>query len=122
VKEVPPEGDTIHGHFVPGGTRIGTAALALQRSKDMFGVDVDVFRPERWLNIDADKKREMVQIVDMVFGYGRWGCAGKPVAFIELNKIYIEVSEVDIKRIPRSAIRTTCWSLTKMINPVVSLL
>lgn len=30
--------------------------------------------------------------MEMVFGYGRWMCAGNTVAFTELNKIFVEVS------------------------------
>lgn len=28
----------------------------------------------------------------MIFGYGRFGCAGKPLAQMELHKVYFEVS------------------------------
>lgn len=34
----------------------------------------------------------MTTVVEMVFGYGRWMCAGNTVAFTELNKIFVEVS------------------------------
>src|SRR5690348_8105258 len=91
MKEVPPEGDTIDGIFVPGGTRIGHNTLGIMRRQDIFGDDVDLFRPERWLNISPEKRQEMVQTTELVFGYGRWGCSGKPVAFLELNKVYVEV-------------------------------
>ncbi|KAK6086080.1 cytochrome P450 [Seiridium cupressi] len=37
MKEVPPQGDTIHGHFVPGGTRIAQSFVAIERSKGLFG-------------------------------------------------------------------------------------
>jgi hypothetical protein len=26
-----------------------------------------------------------------VFGSGRWGCAGRMIAFMELNKVFVEV-------------------------------
>ncbi|KAI1380844.1 cytochrome P450 [Hypoxylon crocopeplum] len=91
MKKVPPEGDTIHGKFIPGGTRIANNFLAVQRSTAIYGSDADLFRPERWLGLDPDKQREMTQTVDLVFGYGRWGCSGKSVAFIELNKAYVEL-------------------------------
>ncbi|KAI6092290.1 cytochrome P450 [Hypoxylon rubiginosum] len=91
MKEVPPEGDTIDGKFIPGGTRIGWNILYIQRSKAIFGPDADVFRPERWLGIDSQKHREMINVVELVFGYGRWGCSGKSVAFMELNKVYVEL-------------------------------
>ncbi|KAI4863833.1 cytochrome P450 [Hypoxylon rubiginosum] len=91
MKEVPPEGDTIDGKFIPGGTRIGQNIMYIQRSKAIFGPDADIFRPERWLDIDREKHREMTQTVELVFGYGRWGCSGKSVAFLELNKVYVEL-------------------------------
>lgn len=92
MKEVPPGGDTIDGMFVPGGTRIGHNTLALQRSAAVFGDDAEIFRPERWLEASAEKAREMTAVVELVFGHGRWMCAGKSVAFMELNKIFVEVS------------------------------
>lgn len=91
MKEVPPEGDTINGMFVPGGTRIAHNTLGMQRSAAIFGDDVSIFRPERWLEASPEKSREMTTVVEMVFGHGRWMCAGKAVAFIELNKIFVEV-------------------------------
>ncbi|KAK3317154.1 cytochrome P450 [Cercophora scortea] len=91
MKRVPPEGDTIDGRFVPGGTRIAHNTLGLQRNTAIFGEDVDVFRPERWLDADPAQRTVMVQTTEMVFGHGRWGCLGKPVAFVELNKIYVEL-------------------------------
>jgi cytochrome P450 len=91
MKQVPPEGDTIDGRFVPGGTRIGHNVKAVMRRKDIFGDDADVFRPERWLGISQEQRQRMVQTVELVFGYGRWGCSGKAVAFLELNKVFVEV-------------------------------
>ncbi|KAK3395094.1 cytochrome P450 [Podospora didyma] len=91
MKEVPAEGDTLNGVHIPGGTRIAHNTMGVQRSKDIFGDDVDVFRPERWLTTDAAHHYRMQQTTDLVFGYGRWGCLGKPVAWLELNKIFVEL-------------------------------
>ncbi|KAI0124017.1 pisatin demethylase [Xylariales sp. AK1849] len=90
-KAVPPQGDVIHGHFIPGGTGIGMNTGALVRSKALFGLDADVFRPERFIEADTATCLEMERNVELVFGYGRWMCAGKVVAFMELNKIYFEL-------------------------------
>ncbi|KAI8946481.1 cytochrome P450 [Xylaria longipes] len=90
-KEVPPEGDTIHGHFVPGGTTVGPNLPSLMRSKALFGEDADIFRPERFLEADAATRTEMQRNVELVFGYGRWMCAGKTIAWIELNKALFEL-------------------------------
>ena len=90
-KLVPPEGDTIDGRFVQGGTRIAPNVAAVVRLKSVFGEDADVFRPERWLEADADTAAEMKRVTELVFGYGRWMCPGKHVAFLELNKVIVEV-------------------------------
>ncbi|KAI1822452.1 cytochrome P450 [Xylaria intraflava] len=91
AKEVPPGGDTIHGYFVPAGTSVGPNLPCMMRSKELFGEDADIFRPERFLEADPDTRTEMQRNVDLVFGYGRWMCAGKTVAWLELNKMIFEV-------------------------------
>lgn len=91
AKQVPPEGDTIDGHFIPGGTSIGTNFSALLRSRELFGPDADCFRPERFLGVGDARLGELRRDVELTFGYGRWMCAGKLIAFMELNKVYFEV-------------------------------
>ncbi|EMR65628.1 putative cytochrome p450 protein [Eutypa lata UCREL1] len=90
-KKVPPEGDTYDGKFIPGGTRIAHSTWSIMRNKQVFGEDVEVFRPERWLGIDDARRTTMERTVDLAFGYGRWACAGKTVSFMELNKFYVEL-------------------------------
>ena len=80
------------GKFVPGGTKIAWNVWSLLRRKEMFGEDASVFRPERWLEASTDKRIEMERHVELIFGYGRYMCAGKIIAFLELNKIFFEVS------------------------------
>lgn len=89
-KEVPAGGDTFNGIFLPGGTRIGHNVYALTRHP-VFGADSDTFRPERWLEADLETRNEMEKTVDLVFGYGRWSCMGKNVAYLEMDKVYFEV-------------------------------
>lgn len=89
-KEVPAGGDTYNGIYLPAGTRIGHNTFSLCRSP-VFGEDVDLFRPERWLEAEPTAKREMEKTLELVFGYGRWGCLGKSVANMEMDKIYFEV-------------------------------
>ena len=95
-KLVPPEGDTFDGKFIPGGTKIAWNVWSLLRRKDMFGQEASVFRPERWLQASPDKRVEMERHVELIFGYGRYMCAGKVIAFLELNKIFFEVSKLGI--------------------------
>jgi cytochrome P450 len=92
-KVVPPEGDTWDGKFIPGGTNIGYSAWALHHSRALYGEDADVFRPERWLEVETgcERWKEMQRSVELVFGYGKYGCLGKTIAAIELNKVFAEV-------------------------------
>jgi len=90
-KVVPPGGDTINGYWVPGGTYIGPNLSSLLRSKALWGPDADLFRPERFLEANEAKRAEMQRNVDVNFGNGRWMCAGKAIALIELNKTIFEV-------------------------------
>ncbi|ORY57504.1 cytochrome P450 [Pseudomassariella vexata] len=41
--------------------------------------------------LDAPARAKMEQNIEPVFGYGRWMCAGKPIAFMELHKILYAV-------------------------------
>lgn len=84
-KRVPPEGDTIHGKFIPGGTEIVYGAW------NFFGEDVDVFRPERWLEATEEQVAIMRKTTDLIFGYGKYQCLGKPIAMLELGKALAEV-------------------------------
>jgi cytochrome P450 len=80
------------GVHIPAGTHVGWAPFSYLRNKETFGDDADLFKPERWLDIDPAKYRAMDQTVMMEFASGsRWECLGKTVAQIELNKTYVEV-------------------------------
>ena len=89
-KVVPAEGAKVLGKFVPGGTCIGYSAWGLHRKKETFGQDADIFRPERWLT-DEPQVAEMNKTVDLVFGYGKNACLGKPIAQMEMRKTVAEL-------------------------------
>ena len=92
TKVTPREGDTLDdGTFIPGGTRICASTWATQHNKATFGDDAEVFRPERWLEVAGDDLQRMERTLELVFGAGRYGCLGKSIAFIELNKFFVEV-------------------------------
>ncbi|KAK8050652.1 Fumagillin dodecapentaenoate synthase [Apiospora phragmitis] len=90
-KSVPAGGDWLHGKFIPAGTAIGMNTAALTRSKALFGNDADLFRPERFEEVDGATRTKLEHLAELVFGYGRTMCAGKPIAFMELNKVYFEL-------------------------------
>ncbi|KAK5655564.1 hypothetical protein OQA88_5495 [Cercophora sp. LCS_1] len=80
------------GVIIPAGTNVAWAPWTFLRDTKTFGADAEVFRPERWLDIPAEKYRAMDQVVMMEFASGsRWECLGKTVAMFELNKTYVEL-------------------------------
>ncbi|KAJ0161718.1 Pisatin demethylase [Colletotrichum tanaceti] len=89
MKQVGPEGDVYEGAFLPPGTRVGHDTWSVTHDRRLFGEDADVFRPQRWLEADAATVREWKKQTELVFGAGRWQCAGKAVALIELNKVFV---------------------------------
>lgn len=95
-KDVPPAGDTFKGTFIPGGTRIGYCAWGIFRDKEIWGDDADEFRPERWLEASPEKLKELESTLELVFSYGKWQCLGRSVALIELNKVFVEVSDMAV--------------------------
>ncbi len=115
-KIVPPEGDTISGFYVPGGTAVGHNMVALTRKEAIFGHDVDVFRPERFLECSEESKLEMDRALDMTFGGGRWMCAGKAIAVMELNKGFFEVGEDGLKLLSLAA---SAWVACRPLAPEV---
>ncbi|KAK0621927.1 cytochrome P450 [Bombardia bombarda] len=90
-KQVPEGGDRIHGFWLPGGTQVGQNMWGICRSREMFGEDADVFRPERWLLEKGERLKGMVGAVDMNFGYGKYQCLGKNLAWMEVNKVLVEM-------------------------------
>ncbi|KAK4979473.1 hypothetical protein LTR66_004281 [Elasticomyces elasticus] len=55
---VPEGGVRIGGSFLPTGTVVGCNPWVIHRNKDVFGEDVETFRPERWMNKDVGDMRK----------------------------------------------------------------
>lgn len=94
VPKLPPAGgETFKGVYYPEGTEVAVSLQAMCKHRDVFGVDTELFRPERWLEVDQETKVRFRQTVDTVFGAGRWLCLGRHVAMMELGKAMAEVSD-----------------------------
>lgn len=92
-RTVPKGGETFNGKFIPGGTNLGLDYWGLYRkNKTLWGDDPEVFRPERWLEAEPERLKQMDHKIQYIFGAGRWQCLGKTIAMMEINKAAIEVS------------------------------
>ncbi|KAI1122552.1 cytochrome P450 [Nemania abortiva] len=97
ARDIPPEGDTvvIDGCeiYLPSGVSIIPSFKAMQRNKSVYGdTDVDVFRPERWLEeTDQEKLEAMNHTYNLAFGHGRWLCLGKAIALRQLGIVIFEL-------------------------------
>lgn len=56
-----------------------------------------MFRPERWIEAaspeaDPGQLEDMSSCLEALFGYGRFRCMGRSVAFMQMSKALPEVS------------------------------
>lgn len=112
AKQTPKDGAYIDGKFAPPDTWIAWNSWGMQRDKEIYGIDAEIFRPERWLQKDGSAEEtarveRMTETVGLVFGYGRFGCLGRGVATMELNKGIIEV-RLDSSCIPIDTRTSRC--------------
>jgi cytochrome P450 len=73
TRSVPVSGDSVDGHFLPGGTTVSTCMWAATHAEDNFK-DAYEFRPERWL----DKANATDKLgASNPFSLGPRGCIGR---------------------------------------------
>ncbi|KAL8935611.1 MAG: hypothetical protein Q9216_005337 [Gyalolechia sp. 2 TL-2023] len=83
---VPPRGADICGKHIAGGTIVGCNAWVIHRRPEVYGQDVDAFRPERWLEAEKEKRKEM-EATMFHFGMGARTCIGKNISLLEVYKL-----------------------------------
>lgn len=84
---VPPEGTTIAGRFIPGGSTVGINAWVAHHNTTVYGADAASWRPERWLEIEADGHGAQVEKYFFAFGMGSRTCIGKNISLLEMSKL-----------------------------------
>ncbi|KAI4198437.1 MAG: hypothetical protein LQ350_005297 [Teloschistes chrysophthalmus] len=87
---VPSEGLTIGDYNIPSGTIIGASAYIVHRDQQIYGSDVNTFRPERWLDPDTTTTRKM-QSHFFAFGHGERGCPGQALAIMMMTKFLFRI-------------------------------
>lgn len=67
LPRIAPEGGlTVCGKYFPEGTILSVPSYTIHRDVDVWGYDVEAFRPERWFERDA----EMIQKAYNPFSFG----------------------------------------------------
>ena len=100
---VPQPGAEIAGHHVRGGTIVGCSAWIIHRRPEIWGDDVEAYRPERWLVEDDEEPREAPMAAEeraarerhvremngmmFQFGMGSRTCIGKNISLLEIYKV-----------------------------------
>ncbi|KAH8647792.1 cytochrome P450 [Xylariales sp. PMI_506] len=79
----PAGGIKIGDRFFPAGTVLSLSAWVMHHARELWGDDVDEFRPERWLGDDAAELDKFW----MPFGAGYMSCPGQHIARMELTKV-----------------------------------
>lgn len=82
----PPQGMDILGEHIPGGVIVGCNPWVVHRRPEVFGQDVDAFRPERWLEAKPEQLRDMKATM-FQFGAGARTCIGKNISLLEIYKL-----------------------------------
>ncbi|KAK5000694.1 hypothetical protein LTR66_000485 [Elasticomyces elasticus] len=105
---VPTGGVHLCGKFIPEGTEVGCNAWTVHRDRAIFGDDVDDWRPERWLDSDEHRVKEMDRYM-FIFGGGSRTCMGRHIAMLELSKLVPELfSTYEIQLIDPSRYTDHC--------------
>ena len=85
VRQVPADGDSVAGEWLPGGTTVSVHAWSATHSP-LNWTDPESFIPERWLEdstqFDKDRKD-----ASQPFSLGPRGCIGRHLSYLELRLI-----------------------------------
>lgn len=87
ARVVPPSGASICGQKIPGGATVGINSWVAHRNTSVYGNDANVWRPERWLEIQEGGRGAEVEKYFFAFGMGSRTCIGKNLSLLEVSKL-----------------------------------
>lgn len=82
-RTVPKGGVTMAGKYLPAGTVVGVNPWVVHRNREVYGDDVEQFRPDRWLKEDTGDMRRFF----FAFGSGARMCLGRNLSWMEMSKL-----------------------------------
>lgn len=89
---VPDDGLSIGNSFLPPGTVVSTSAPLLHLNKDVYGVDAEVFRPERWIEAKLNPSRlERMEATFFAFSGGHRRCTGRALAMLQMSMFVSQI-------------------------------
>ena len=56
---VPKRGAHLCGFFLPAGTNVSMSAPVIHQDESIFGLDADIFHPERWMDATPEQLKNM---------------------------------------------------------------
>ena len=89
-REVPQQGWTFDGYYLPKGTNVGVSAHQLHLNPEVFP-QPHVFLPERWLEATAEMHRDWLP-----FGTGARSCIARNLALTELFIATEKIAALDV--------------------------
>lgn len=87
------DGAEICGEFLPEGSEVGINGWVAHYNRDVWGADVNEFRPERWIEAEeagGDKLRYLEQHY-LPFGLGARTCIGRHISYLEMTKLVPQI-------------------------------
>ncbi|EGP84247.1 putative P450 monooxygenase [Zymoseptoria tritici IPO323] len=121
-REVPPQGDTITGVYVPGGTTVRVAAWTVQRSAEHFH-QPDTFQPERWLKPPPKEFENDRLELSQPFIIGPRQCLGAPLVMFEsqlaLSRLLLQF-DISAPVTRRGIAENEKWNLSPTIRSIES--
>lgn len=79
-------GATIAGTYVPEGTIVACNTGGIYTDASIWGADVDVYRPDRWLEANEEQRIKMNR-ANLGFSAGKRMCLGLHIAWMEMRKV-----------------------------------
>ncbi|KAK3302659.1 cytochrome P450 [Chaetomium strumarium] len=83
-------GTELCGNFVPAGVEVACSPFVLNRSRELFGDDVDAFRPERYAEATPEWLAKAARY-DFTFGYGPRQCIGQTLSQFIAYKAIVQL-------------------------------
>ncbi|OJD33996.1 cytochrome p450 [Diplodia corticola] len=87
VRETPPQGLTVDGVFIPGGTIVSVPTWAVQRDARWWEEPAE-WRPERWEGVNPNEEG----LAFLPFSKGIFSCPGKTLAYMELRLLLSRIA------------------------------